>query len=1042
MNPYPGLRPFEQGEVLFGRDSQVDELIRMLKAERIVVVTGVSGSGKSSLIRAGLVPALVRGLLPIDQNEWRVAAMTPGNRPIMSLHAVLEKVAVVERVEPSADHSNNNELACGGAALIRAVERSTRGIAAPSFALFLLVDQFEDFFRYAREISKNEANAFVELLSEAVHQRTTPIYIVVTMRSDFLGEAARFRGLPELINRSNYLIPRMTRAELTEAIVRPAERQGVSFSPKLVDRLLNEIRDDPSRLPLLQHSLNQMWEKWLKNGHSGLIEISHYQQTGTIDGEDGQPGALHVHAQEIYARKLSDAGRRIAEALFRCITERSPQGQYTRRPCNLELLERVIFAPVDARTDWRAADSQRAELYQVVESFRQDSFLRAHENGVLGEIVDLSHESLIWGWATLQRWVDQEAGRVRNWTWLVDMERRHREESGPLLSGGQIKMATKLINGGLFNRFWVEHISLSPQDETLERVRSLVAASEKHEQAEQRKKQADEKAKVRSRKRRFAGVIFAAVFMALVAAWALVQKNRAEELAAREAARAQDARNRSFQALSYANEKLKSGSGRERVLALRALARALRLDSGNEDAIVKVCNLLSEGNWCPPLTSGLRLPKGEARLLATGLRLPLGDASLLAAEFLPDDRLVVVSRDGYLYHADERAGKLKELQPLLPKGWTAPPNSDPSGPLTSAKFSEDATHLVVFYKDDDKLPACAVWTWNDQAFVQVEAISEGNDRSGFRHVSWRTDGKMFTVTRRDNPACELFAFDGTKYRSVKLPGVVAAAFSPNDHVLATATFSDTPTQSVIVQLRRVDTAISVAEFGDLVKQYAIPISWKPSQLNFGPGENELSITAWGRSRFVILDRTSGQTRPASFGSMGDQDATLRLAFDLSGGKKQNPPSGPDIFAAVFANRIQLFERSDTEHPAFEAICPGGFNGSAAFAPHRDRIVTLSGSSPMALDTLRVWDVRRREKATFDSSSVTTNDVAPPWLADLATVVAGQGGDPEGEDVVIDTSGSQVRKLADLAANYSNEQVRGKYEPIWRRYFPDSTLTSR
>ena len=97
---------------------------------------------------------------------------------------------------------------------------------------------------------------------------------------------------------------------------------------------------------------------------------------------------------------------------------------------------------------------------------------------------------------------------------------------------------------------------------------------------------------------------------------------------------------------------------------------------------------------------------------------------------------------------------------------------------------------------------------------------------------------------------------------------------------------------------------------------------------------------------------------------------------------------------------------------------------------------------MALDTLRVWDVRRREKATFDSSSVTGNDLAPPWLADLATVVAGQGGDPEGEDVVTDTSGSQVRKLADLAASYSNEQVRGKYEEIWRRYFPDSALTSR
>ena len=1034
MNPYPGLRPFEQNEVLFGRDSQVDELIRMLKAERIVVVTGVSGSGKSSLIRAGLVPALIQGLLPIDQNEWRVAIVTPGNGPIRGLHAALETVDVVEQVEPGTNHSDNIELGCGGTALMRAVESSIRGTAGPSFALFLLVDQFEDLFRYAREISKNEANAFVELLSEAVHQRTTPIYIVVTMRSDFLGEAARFRDLPELINRSNYLIPRMTRGELTQAIVRPAESQGVSFSPKLVDRLLNDIKDDPSRLPLLQHSLNRTWEKWMEAGQSGSIEISHYRQSGTIDGEDGRPGALHVHAQEIYECRLSDTGRQIAEALFRCITERSPHGQCIRRPCNLELLQRVIFAPVDVGIGWRAADSQRAELREVIDSFRQDSFLRARENGVAGEIVDLSHESLICGWATLQRWVDQEAGRVKNWAWLVDMERRHREESGPLLRGAQIRMATKLMNGGLFNRFWVDLISFSPQDETLERVRSLVAASEKHEQAEQHKKQADEKAKMRSRKRRFAGVILAALSMALVAAWALELARQNEKLARyfeELAIRAQDTRDRSLKALSYANEKLKSGGGRERVLALRALARALRLDPGNAAAIVKVCDLLSRADWCSPLTSSLRLRKGEV--------------GLLAAEFLPNDMLVVVSRDGNLYHADERAGTLEKLQSLLPIGWAPLPNVASSSPLSYAKFSEDATHLVVFYKDDSTLPASAVWRWNEQAFVQVETISQPNERSGVRQVAWKTDGKMFMLTRRDSPLCEFFAFDGTKYRPMNLAAekVVAAGFSPNDHLLAIATVSDGPNQRVSVQLRRVDIATSVPEFKNLVEQYDIPITWKPSQLTFGPGENELIMTAWGISPSVILDRKSRQTRPAFFGSMSLQDTVVRLAFDLPGGKKQEASSARDfLVAAVFTNRIQLFERSDTEHPALEAICPGGFTGSAAFAPHRDRLVTLSGSSPMALDTLRVWDVRRREKATFDSSSVTGNDLAPPWLADLATVVAGQGGDPEGEDVVTDTSGSQVRKLADLAASYSNEQVRGKYEEIWRRYFPDSALTSR
>jgi hypothetical protein len=142
--------------------------------------------------------------------------------------------------------------------------------------LLLVVDQFEELFRFQSMSGGEEAAAFVNLLLEAARSRTASIYVVLTMRSDFLGDCAQFRDLPEAINDGQYLIPRMSRSQRRQAIVGPvavgaaARGQPVAMTPRLVQCLLNDVGDNPDQLPVLQHALMRTWDTWAAAQANGV----------------------------------------------------------------------------------------------------------------------------------------------------------------------------------------------------------------------------------------------------------------------------------------------------------------------------------------------------------------------------------------------------------------------------------------------------------------------------------------------------------------------------------------------------------------------------------------------------------------------------------------------------------------------------------------------------------------------------------------------------------------------------------------------------
>src|SRR3984957_2070659 len=222
VNPYPGLRPFHEDEqyLYFGREAAVDAMVDRLKGRRFLAVLGTSGSGKSSLVNCGLRPALHRGLMADAGSAWRIAVCRPGGDPIASLAQSLDRRGVLFDM-PGQDSGSPGflpraslieaTLRMSGLGLIDIVEQAR---LAAGVNLLVIVDQFEELFRYrglatsaAAEATRGEddAAAFVNLLLHASSQSAVPIFVVLSMRSDFLGDCTRYPGLAEAIKEGKYL---------------------------------------------------------------------------------------------------------------------------------------------------------------------------------------------------------------------------------------------------------------------------------------------------------------------------------------------------------------------------------------------------------------------------------------------------------------------------------------------------------------------------------------------------------------------------------------------------------------------------------------------------------------------------------------------------------------------------------------------------------------------------------------------------------------------------------------------------------------------
>jgi len=397
-NPFPGLRSFESDEehLFFGRESDTDALLARLRASRFLAVIGTSGSGKSSLVRSGLIPALEGGFMAGAGSSWRIAVLRPGEDPLAALAEALSPPHVLGHAGDLADTSRvliDATLRRGTRGLVNAVKQA--GLPG-DHNLLVLVDQFEELFRFRRRratSARDDAIAFVRLLLEAAAQHALPIYVVVTMRSDFVGDCMDFPGLPEAVNEGLYLVGRMTREQLRSAITGPVAVAGARITPRLVNRVLNDLGDDQDQLPRMQHALMRTWEHWSAD-RQGPIDVADYEAIGAF------ADALSRHADEVYREAVEAVDAECVERVFKALTDTHSDPRGVRRPTTVREL-----AEVSGRTE--------ADVCRVAEIFRAPSrsFLTPPVRIPLaaGAVIDISHESLMRCWTRLIAWAAEEA---------------------------------------------------------------------------------------------------------------------------------------------------------------------------------------------------------------------------------------------------------------------------------------------------------------------------------------------------------------------------------------------------------------------------------------------------------------------------------------------------------------------------------------------------------------------------------------------------------------------------------------------------------
>ena len=437
--PYKGLEYFDdQGDdptYFFGREALTDQLLDKVRQSNFVAIVGASGSGKSSVLRAGLLHQLKLGRRVSGSDQWQILVMRPDARPLhnLALAFVDQETSQIDRA--SALNQVKQLLDQGAIGLENLVATST----APR--VVLVVDQFEEVFTLCQD--SDERQKFFECLLGPLAQMEQRLCVVIAMRVDFVGRCLEkdYSGLAEHIERHLVSIRPMNREELTTVVCQPAALVGLVVEPALVDQMVEDIIDEPGGLPLLEYTLTELWKEE-RQRNSDCLQLETYQSA-----LQGVRGTLDKRATAVYETQFSKAEQAVVRRIFLALTQLGEGTEDTRR----RILQQDLVTDQDS-----AAIVQNVLKILTDEKLVVTSKLEAKGQASEPPTVEVAHEVLIRHWHLLRDWVQTNRENLhrkrrleyayKEWRELAQGPTNIPEEDLPWLQGAKLAEIEEWIN--------------------------------------------------------------------------------------------------------------------------------------------------------------------------------------------------------------------------------------------------------------------------------------------------------------------------------------------------------------------------------------------------------------------------------------------------------------------------------------------------------------------------------------------------------------------------------------------------------------------
>ncbi len=937
VNPYLGLRPFQEtdSDRFFGREALVERLLSRLAASssltsaqtiagnglgggQFLAVVGPSGSGKSSVVKAGLIPALRAGRLPGSEN-WFVAEMMPGTHPLEEMEAALLRIAV----DPPAS-------------LLEPLQKDERGLTrvlkrilpqdvdrtAPS-QLLLVIDQFEELFTLVED--EDERTHFINNLLAALAEPTSRLRLVVTLRADFYDRPLRFADLGVYLRANTEVVLPLTAVELEQAITHPAAQVGVSCEPALITAITADINDQPGALPLVQYTLTELFEQ--RDGR--ILTLRTYQELGGISG------ALARRADEIYTG-LNENGREVTRQIFLRLVTLGEGVEDTRRRVRISELERLN----QQLDDQDPLHPSSLILHNLNEYGRYRLLTFDNDPQTREPTVEVAHEALLREWDLLRGWLDESRADLR-------LQRLLAGYVGEWLSAD--KSEGYLLRGSRLDQFesWAAETTLAlttdeqallatsiaarhqrDADEESRRQRELETAQQLAQEQSQR---AEEQSRSASRLRRLAIGLAVVLLLAIGAAWLAIDREQAaQENANLAATREAEA---IFAQAETELERLEAEGARA-----TAIAEGIRADEERDTAVAAEATTEVEANF-RATAEAVALDEREEALHQASIGLASQALSELEGKF--PERAVPLALEAlqdypYTWQAERALGQavLNNRLELILKGHT---NS-----VTHLAWSPDSTQLATASNDNTAI------VWDVQTGEMQLIFSEHSDI--IDDLAWSPTGSKIATSSRDGTARVWTSDTGAEQFIMNHEDRVNhVAWSPDGDRIMTSSLDGTAKvwdatggELQFTLLEGNETSLSA-------------IAWFPTGNQVATGDVNGQINVWDSETGEMLFSLEGHENSVNqilWSPAGDQIATA--SHDLTA----------RVWDAVTGNPLHTF----TGHTNWVA--------NVGWSSAGDRIVTSSEDA-----SVRMWDATNGENIfIFDPGDPESDPNYPSHVA--------------------------------------------------------------